>query len=421
MDKAKLVSGIFFQLTPTKETFEGRSRKWWFALLALVGLALIYISCLILIAVGSNSGIGLQVVAGTFIIGLLVLFGSAWRRQVVEQEFLTKKRAFIWFIGFCLIIAIAVSAASFVFLPAAALDLWFALVSGGFTFGVTCILLYDFYPVLKERGNPGLAVTAGILLVLSIVYMTFVSYWIVPHDPFTLDVGRPLAPPSSRTPLGTTELGQDLLSRTIAGGAIMLQVAVVSVIFCFFIGVPAGLAAAYRGGMVDRVVSLVMDSIFAFPGLVLAIAIAAMLGPGIINMAISIAVVYVPSYYRVVRSQVLSIKELPYVEAAVVMGARDWEILFWYILPNALPSAVVVLSINFADAILTAAGLTFVGLGFPIDIADWGYDLTAGWGVLGIGKWWLMTFPGIMIVLLALGFTLAGEGLSEILTPKLRE
>ena len=201
----------------------------------------------------------------------------------------------------------------------------------------------------------------------------------------------------------------------------MLQVAVVSVIVCFFIGVPTGLAAAYRGGMVDRVVSLVMDSIFAFPGLVLAIAIAAMLGPGIINMAISIAVVYVPSYYRVVRSQVLSIKELPYVEAAVVMGAKDWEILFRYVLPNALPSAVVILSINFADAILTAAGLTFVGLGFPIDVADWGYDLTAGWGVLVIGKWWLMTFPGIMIVLLALGFTLAGEGLSEILTPKLRE
>jgi len=421
MDNTKLVSGIFFQLTPTRETFEGRSSSWWLALLVIIGLALSFISTLILIAVGSNSGIGLQVVAGTFIIGLLVLFGSAWRRQVVEEEFLTKKRAFIWFIGFCGIIAIAVSAASFAFLPAAALDLWFALVSGGFTLGAACILLYDFYPVLKERGNPGLAVTAGILLVLSIVYMTFISYWIVPHDPFTLDIGLPLAPPSPRTPLGTTELGQDLLSRTIAGGAIMLQVAVVSVIFCFLIGVPAGLGAAYQGGTVDRVVSLVMDSIFAFPGLVLAIAIAAMLGPGIINMAISIAVVYVPSYYRVIRSQVLSIKELPYVEAAVVMGARNWEILFQYILPNALPSAVVVLSINFADAILTAAGLTFVGLGFPIDVADWGYDLTSGWGVLIIGKWWLMTFPGIMIVLLALGFTLAGEGLSEILTPKLRE
>lgn len=421
MDKAKLVSGIFFQLTPTKKTFEGRSRKWWFALLALVGLALTYISVLILIAVGSNSGMGLQVVAGTFIIGLLVLLGSAWRRQVVEHEFLTKKGAFIWFIGFCVIIAIAVSVVSFVFLPAAALDLWFVLVSGGFTLGASCILLYDIYPMLKERGNPGLAVIAGSLLVLSIVYMTFLSYWIVPHDPFTLDIGLPLAPPSPRTPLGTTGLGQDLLSRTIAGGAIMLQVAVVSVIVCFFIGVPTGLAAAYRGGMVDRVVSLVMDSIFAFPGLVLAIAIAAMLGPGIVNMAISIAVVYVPSYYRVIRSQVLSIKELPYVEAAIVMGARNWEILFKYILPNALPSAVVVLSINFADAILTAAGLTFVGLGFPIDVADWGYDLTSGWGVLIIGKWWLMTFPGIMIVLLALGFTLAGEGLSEILTPKLRE
>jgi peptide/nickel transport system permease protein len=421
MDKTKLVSGIFFQLTPKKEAFEGRSGKWWFALLILVGLALAFIAGLILVAVGSNSGMGLQVVTGTFIIGFLVLGGRAGSRYVVEQGVVTKKRAFAWFIGFCLITTIAVSVASFVFLPASAFDLWFVLVTGGFTLGVMVIVLYDFYPVLRERGNPGLAVTAGILLVLSIVYMTFIAYWIVPHDPFTLDVGRPLAPPSSSLPFGTTSLGQDLFSRTIAGGAIMLQVAVVSVIVCFFIGVPAGLGAAYRGGMVDRVVSLLMDSIFAFPGLVLAIAIAAMLGPGIINMAISIAVVYVPSYYRVIRSQVLSIKELPYVEAAVVMGARDWEILFRYVLPNALPSAVVILSINFADAILTAAGLTFVGLGFPIDVADWGYDLTAGWGVLVIGKWWLMTFPGIMIVLLALGFTLAGEGLSEILTPKLRE
>ena len=130
MDRTKLISGVFFQLTPSKETFKERSGKWWFALLALVGLALSYISTLILIAIGSNSGIGLQVVAGTITIGFLVLFGSGWRRWMVEQEVMTNNRAFIWFIGFCVIITIAVSVASFVFVPAAALDLWFALVSG---------------------------------------------------------------------------------------------------------------------------------------------------------------------------------------------------------------------------------------------------------------------------------------------------
>jgi peptide/nickel transport system permease protein len=251
--------------------------------------------------------------------------------------------------------------------------------------------------------------------------MTYIAYWIVPYNPFSINVGGIREAPNAKFPLGTTNLGQDLLSRVIAGGATMLQVAVLSVIICFGIGVPLGLTAAYRGGWYDKVLGLCMDSIFAFPGLVLAIAIAAMLGPGIANMAIAIAVVYIPSYFRVVRSQVLTIKELPYVEASVIMGARDRDILFRYILPNALPSAVVIMSINFADAILTEAALTFVGLGLPIDIADWGWDLTFGFDVLIIGAWWISVFPGIMIVLLALGFTLAGEGLNEILTPKLKE
>jgi peptide/nickel transport system permease protein len=122
-----------------------------------------------------------------------------------------------------------------------------------------------------------------------------------------------------------------------------------------------------------------------------------------------------------VRSQVLTVKELPYVEAAVVMGARNREILLRYILPNVLPSAIVVMSINFADAVLTAAGLTFVGLGMPIDVADWGWDLSFGWQQLIVGAWWVITFPGLMIVFLALGFTLVGEGFNEILTPKLKE
>ncbi|NWF96994.1 MAG: ABC transporter permease [Candidatus Thorarchaeota archaeon] len=277
------------------------------------------------------------------------------------------------------------------------------------------------YPKMRDRGTPALLATAGLVIVFAIVYMTAVSLYIVPYKPFTLDVGRPLEPPSPQFPLGTTSLGQDLLSRTIAGGATMLQVAVLSVSICFIIGVPVGLAASFWSGKVDRVVSLIMDSIFAFPGLVLAIAIAAMLGPGVVNMALAIAVVYVPSYYRVIRSQVFTIRELPYVEAARVMGAPDRSIMLRYILPNVLPSSIVVMSLNFADAVLTAAGLTFVGLGLPIDIADWGWDLTFGWLQLLSGAWWVITFPGLMIVLLALGFTLAGEGFNEILTPRLRE
>jgi peptide/nickel transport system permease protein len=200
----------------------------------------------------------------------------------------------------------------------------------------------------------------------------------------------------------------------------MLQVSALSVFVCFLIGVPLGLFSSYVGGFFDSTISLVIDAIYAFPGLVIAIAVAAMLGPGVINMALSISVVYIPSYFRIVRSQVLSIKELAYVEAAKSAGAKWHTILYRYIFPNVLPSIVVVVTINFADAILTAAGLTFIGLGVTYDIPDWGWDLKNGWAYLASRAWWIITFPGLMIILLALGFTLIGEGLSELQNPKLQ-
>jgi peptide/nickel transport system permease protein len=201
----------------------------------------------------------------------------------------------------------------------------------------------------------------------------------------------------------------------------MLQVAILSVVICSITGVSIGLMSAYVGGFVGKISSLVMDSIYAFPGLVLAIAIAAMLGPGVINMALAIAVVYVPSYFRVVRSQVLTVKELTYVEAARALGAKSRRIITRYILPNLLPSVVVVVTLNFADAILMAAGLTFLGLGVPVSIADWGWDLTYGRQLMFVGAWWVGGFPGFMIVVTVWGFTILGEGLSELLNPRLRE
>jgi len=201
----------------------------------------------------------------------------------------------------------------------------------------------------------------------------------------------------------------------------MLQVAFLSAVLCFVVGVPIGLFSSYVGGNVDKIISMVMDSLYAFPGLVLAIAIAAMLGRGVVSMALAIAVVYIPSYFRIVRSQVLTIKELPYSAAAKAAGAKWHTILFTHTLPNVIPSIVVVASVNFADAILTAAGLTFIGLGVPVDVSDWGWDLTNGRRDLLSGAWWVITFPGLMIILLALGFTLIGEGLSELTSPRLRE
>ncbi|HKT21369.1 MAG TPA: ABC transporter permease, partial [Nitrososphaerales archaeon] len=185
------------------------------------------------------------------------------------------------------------------------------------------------------------------------------------------------------------------------------------------IGVPLGLLSGYARRAVDSTLSLVMDSIYAFPGLILAIAIAAVLGRGVVNLSIAIAVVYIPTYFRVVRSQVLSIKELPYVEAVKSEGGSALNVLFRQILPNVIPSIAVVASINVADSVITEAGLTYLGLGVNPAIPDWGFDILYGKTQFFSGAWWAWVFPGIMIILLAGGFTLIGEGLSEVLSPRL--
>jgi peptide/nickel transport system permease protein len=274
---------------------------------------------------------------------------------------------------------------------------------------------------LAKRGLAGWLVTFGAILVIAVVVMTALSPWIAPHNPSQPNTGPLLSSPSAQFPFGTDDLGRDMLSRVISGGGIMLQVAILSVIVCVIIGVPLGLFSSYTGGVIDRFISLIMDSVYAFPGLILAIALTAVLGRGVVNMAVAIAVVYVPSYFRIIRSQVLSIKEMPYVEAANAAGAKKRTVLSRYILPNALPSIAVVATVNFADAILTAAGLTFIGMGVSVEIPDWGWDLTNGRNLLPSGAWWVITFPGLMIILLALGFTLMGEGLSELLNPRLEE
>jgi peptide/nickel transport system permease protein len=221
--------------------------------------------------------------------------------------------------------------------------------------------------------------------------------------------------------MGTDNLGRDVFSRILHGAGVVLKVALLSAIFSALVGVPLGLLSGFIGGQLDKVISLIMDSIYSFPGLILAIAMAAMLGPGVLNMAIAISVVYVPTYFRVVRGQTLSVKEQLYVEAARSLGARAVTTLRLYVFPNVIPSIVVIFSMNIADAILTEAGLSFLGLGIDPSKPDWGYDLSKGKAFLPGGYWWIITFPGLMIALVAMGFALLGEGLNEILNPQLAE
>ncbi|HEX9092005.1 MAG TPA: ABC transporter permease, partial [Anaerolineales bacterium] len=220
--------------------------------------------------------------------------------------------------------------------------------------------------------------------------------------------------------LGTNDIGQDVLSRLLWGTRIALLIGFSSSIISLLIGVPLGLMAGFIGGTLDRLMSLLMDSMYAFPGLILAIAITAVLGPSLFNVIVAIAVLYIPTYYRIVRGQTLSVKEEVYVEAARSIGARSREILQRYIFPNVIPSVAIIFSVNVADAILTGAGLSFLGLGLPPTIADWGIDLARGQRFIQ-NAWWLITFPGLTILLVVLAFTLLGEGLTEIFNPRLRE
>jgi peptide/nickel transport system permease protein len=220
--------------------------------------------------------------------------------------------------------------------------------------------------------------------------------------------------------LGTNDIGQDVFSRLLWGTRIALIIGFSASIVALVLGVPLGLFAGFVGGPFDRLLSLVMDSLYAFPGLILAIAITAVLGPSILNIIVAIAVLYIPTYYRIVRGQTLSVKEEIYVEAAKSIGARSAEILQQYIFPNVIPSVAIIFSVNVADAILTGAGLSFLGLGLPPTIADWGIDLARGQRFIQTA-WWMITFPGLAIVLVVFAFSMMGEGLTEIFNPKLRE
>jgi peptide/nickel transport system permease protein len=221
--------------------------------------------------------------------------------------------------------------------------------------------------------------------------------------------------------LGTDNYGRDVFSRIIHGAKTVLGIAILAALMSAAVGVPVGLLSGFFGGLLDRVLSLVMDSVYSFPGLILAIAMAALLGPGMLNIAVAIAVIYIPVYFRLVRSKVLSTKEELYVEAARSLGARALTVLLLYVFPNVIPSIVVIFSVNVADSILTEAGLSFLGLGLPPPTPDWGFDLSAGKRFVPSGYWWIITYPGMMIALLTLGFSMLGEGLNEILNPRLTE
>ena len=272
-------------------------------------------------------------------------------------------------------------------------------------------------------------IVAGLIITLAFVVMALFAPWVAPYDQAQYRTGGgtqfpQLRPPSTHHLFGTTNLRYDVFTRVVFGARLAFQVVLLSTLSAMVIGVPLGLLAGYTGRWLDRVLVLVMDAMYAFPSLLLAIVAAFALrrwvGQGVPAAALSISVIYIPQYFRVVRNHTLSVREETFVEAARAMGARRKTILGRYVLFNVVQSVPVIFTVNAADAILTLASLGFLGYGVRVPEAEWGYDISKAISDAGNGFWWTSLFPGLAILLLVLGLTLVGEGINDIVNPLLR-
>lgn len=240
-------------------------------------------------------------------------------------------------------------------------------------------------------------------------------------DPTDLLNSMPLEAPSIHHWFGTNVRGYDVFSRTLFGSQAALQVVILATSLSVLIGVPLGLISGYLGGKVDKFLLFLMDTIYTLPGLLLSITLAFILGRGILNVAIAVSIAYIPQYYRLVRNHTTSVKTELFIEAARAMGATPTRVLSRYLLGNVIQSVPVLFTLNAADAILILGGLGFLGLGLPEELPEWGHDLKEALGDLSTGIWWTTFFPGLALTTMVVGLSFIGEGVSELLNPRLRK
>jgi len=259
---------------------------------------------------------------------------------------------------------------------------------------------------------------AGLIIVGILLVVAALAPWIAPHDPFVQNLGNRLKPPgTSGYWLGTDDFGRDILSRIIYGARITLYIIALVAVTAPVLGLLVGTVAGYFGGWIDAVLMRLTDIFLAFPRLILALALVAVLGPGIENAVLAIALTAWPPYARVARAETLTVRNSDYIAAIRLQGASAPRIIAGHVVPMCLPSVIIRVTLDMAGVILIAAGLGFLGLGVQPPLPEWGLMISSGRKFL-FEQWWVATMPGLAIFLVSLGFNLLGDGLRDVLDPR---
>jgi peptide/nickel transport system permease protein len=280
---------------------------------------------------------------------------------------------------------------------------------------VTALLRHGRY-VLGENPVTGLAFALFVLLVV----LAAAGPWLVPYDPLASNTAEALKPPSHAHWFGTDQLGRDLLSRVVVATRLDLTISICAVMIAFAVGSAAGVTGGFYGGWTDRLIGRVLDTIMAFPLFVLAMGIVAALGNTVANIVYATAIINVPFYARLARSEVMVRREAGFIEAARLAGNRGPRILAMHLFPNCLPPMMVQISLNLGWAILNAAGLSFIGLGVRPPTPEWGIMVAEGAAFIVSGEWWIGLFPGAALMLAVFCFNLLGDGLRDLIDPRRR-
>ncbi len=273
--------------------------------------------------------------------------------------------------------------------------------------------------VVRGSRNPMVAI-GGTIIIVMVALAVFAP--VLPIADPTLpeiNVEERLLPPSDRHWFGTDNIGQDVFSRVIWGTRVSLTVAGLAIFFSLMIGVVLGLTAGYFGGAVDYIIAGTIDLFWTFPAFLLALAFAAALGASLTNVILAISISYWAGFGRLMRGQALTIRERQFVEASRALGAKNWRIMFTHVLPNCTAPLIVWASIGVADAITIESSLSFLGAGTPPSTPSWGNMLNLGMQYIG-EAWWVPTFPGVVLLITVLGFNLLGDGLRDVLDPRMK-